>query len=77
MASFISIGRSKKSYGVKGDLKVSVEAPYGEDFQTANVLFFELKGQKVPYFIEKIGTSPDLWVKLEEVDSKEAALVIE
>jgi len=73
MKEYISIGFTKKCHGVKGDLKIQIEDQYFEDFAKANVVFLEIKGRHVPYFIENIKNANDLLLKLEEIDSKESA----
>ncbi len=70
---FTKIGQLKKAYGLQGQLRVFIEEPFWEDVMAANVLFIELKGQKIPYFIENIDRKKGDHIKFEEVDNKEAA----
>lgn len=70
---FEKIGFIKKPFGIQGALKVSVEDRYLEDLLQTQVVFVEIQGKPVPYFIENLSTGPGLILKLEEVDSRDAA----
>lgn len=72
----ISIGFCRKPHGVGGELKVQIEAEYLEDFLQAEVIFLDITGKQVPYFIEKIRPGSEILVKLEDVDSREAAAAL-
>ena len=74
MIKYISIGYTKKNHGVKGALRAVVESDFIADLNVAGVVFLEIKGQKVPYFIERIQETQGLILKLEEIDSRETAL---
>lgn len=69
-----SIGFTKKTHGIKGELKINIEDRYLEDFAQAEVLFLGLAGRKIPYFIEYINFENPFTVKFEDNNSKEAAL---
>ena len=71
--SFVEIGHTKKSHGVQGWLRVLIEPQYLEDIFEASALFISMSGQPVPYFIDGFDTKNELLVKLEDIDSKEAA----
>ena len=73
MEKYISIGYTKKTRGVKGNIRVEVEDIYFEDFQKATVVFLSQKGKQMPFFVEKIMNEKELLLKLEDVDSKEVA----
>ena len=73
MDKYLSIGIVRKTHGVKGELKIQIEPPYLDDFFEASVLFLDIKGKQVPYFIEETRAGNDLIVKLEEVNTREAA----
>ncbi len=72
----VSIGFCRKPHGVGGELKVQIEAEYLEDFLQAEVIFLDITGKQVPYFIEKIRPGSEILVKLEDVDSREAAAAL-
>lgn len=73
MDSLISIGYTKKSHGLKGELKVQIEEVFVEDFLNVETIFLEMKGKKIPFFIESAREGNEMLVKLEDVDSREAA----
>ena len=73
MSDYVNIGSLKKPFGVKGELKVDIEPAFWEDFLRARVLFVTLNGKPLPYFVERIEAGNVALLKLEEVDSKEAA----
>ena len=76
MQDFILIGHTKKTYGVNGQLKVQVFDEYLDSFFQTEVVFIELQGQKIPYFIENISQQGTLMLQLEEVNEKETALKV-
>ncbi len=70
---FVAIGKTGRTHGTSGALKIQVNDRYLEDFVQADLLFLELKGKMIPYFIEEIREANALLVKLEEIDSPEEA----
>ena len=73
MENFVEIGQIKKPFGVKGVLRIRVEEQYLESLEAASVIFLPIGGSPVPYFIEWINHTKDIQLKLEDVDSPEAA----
>ena len=73
MSDYQSIGFTKKTYGVKGELKVNIPDKYLEDFAQAEVVFLGLAGRKIPYFIEYINFENPFTVKFEDYNAKEVA----
>jgi len=73
MKETIHIGQTKKTFGIKGELKLSVEDRFLSSLEEADVLFLEIGGRQVPYFVEWIRLEHQNFVKFEDVDSKEAA----
>lgn len=74
MEAYQSIGYTKKTYGVKGELKLNIEDRYLEDFAQADVLFLDMAGRKIPYFLEYINFENPFTLKFEDFDSKESAI---
>lgn len=74
MSEYQSVGFTKKTYGVKGELKLSIADKYLEDFAQAEVLFLGLAGRKIPYFVEAINFENPFTVKFEDNDTKESAI---
>ena len=70
---YLEIGRLKKPYGLQGDLRISIEDQFWSDILKTEVLFVEIKGQKIPYFLEGIKDGTEILVKFEDVDNKETA----
>ncbi|MEL7021270.1 MAG: ribosome maturation factor RimM [Bacteroidota bacterium] len=70
------IGYTKKAKGLDGSLKVKIFEEYLEDFARATVLFLEINGKPLPYFIQKVEVQQDLVVQLEEVSDRNAAALV-
>ena len=70
---FIEIGKTGRTNGTSGALKILINDRYLEDFVQSDLVFLEIKGKKIPYFIEEIFEANALLVKLEEIDSPEDA----
>lgn len=63
-----------KTYGLKGELKMVLLDNIQFDISTLDSIFIKIKGQFIPYFIDYIQSdSKDLFVKLDDVNSIEAA----
>lgn len=73
MEKYISIGFTKKEHRLKGELKLLVKDEYLEDLLKTPVIFLSIKGRHLPYFVEEAILENELIIKLEDVDSKEAA----
>jgi 16S rRNA processing protein RimM len=70
---YVSIGFAKKPHGVKGEIKVDIPEAHWDDLEATEVLFLEVAGKKVPYFIEWIRGAAVPLLKLESIDTPEAA----
>ena len=73
MDDYVSIGFTKKPYGIKGELKLKILDAYLEDFARAEVLFLGIDGRKIPFFVEAVRMDGPLLIKFEEKDTKESA----
>ncbi|TAK36939.1 MAG: hypothetical protein EPO28_12840 [Saprospiraceae bacterium] len=70
MEEYILIGHTKKTHGARGELKVSIEDYYLQDFLQTEVIFLDISGKPVPFFIENIYTAgSSLVLKLEDIES--------
>jgi len=59
MEKYISIGHTNKLYGVKGCVRINIKEDFLDDFGKTEVLFLDIEGRKIPYFIqEKIYGAP-------------------
>jgi len=74
METYQSIGFTKKTYGVKGELKLNIEDEYLEDLAQADVLFLDIAGRKIPYFVEYINFENPFTLKFEDFNTKESAI---
>lgn len=74
---YIQIGYTQKTHGVGGELKIVLEEVYLEDFLHNDRLFVEMKSGKIPYFVEHVRGSEAHIIKLEEIDTREAALPLQ
>ena len=73
---YVEIGHSKKTHGVDGEVKVFIEPEYLDAFLEAAVVFFDVQGGYVPFFVERIREANALLLKLEDIDSPEAAAAV-
>ena len=74
MSEYQSIGYTKKTYGVKGELKLNIPDKNLEDFAQADVLFLSINGRKIPYFVESVNFENPFTIKFEDINTKEAAI---
>lgn len=77
MSEYVAIGYTQKSHGLKGELKMRVEPKYLEDFLKNERVFIDVKGIKIPYFIEHLRGTVDLIVQLEDVRDRDAAIALQ
>lgn len=74
---YVNIGYTKKTHGLKGELKLVVEERYLEDFLKNERIFLDVKGTKVPYFVASVRGAGEMILKLEDVDSKDSAFALQ
>ena len=74
MDNYQSIGFTKKTYGVKGELKLNIQDKYLEDLAQTEVLFLGIAGRKIPNFIEYINFENPFTIKFEDYNTKEAVI---
>ncbi len=73
MEEFVKIGKTQKPHSIKGELKLSVEDIYVDDLFEVEAVFLELRGQKVPYFVEELQEGNAMIIKLEGIETRNAA----
>ncbi len=71
--NLIKIGYLRKAHGIQGEFKVVVEDKFIDDFLETEVVFLEIKGEKLPYFVEEARDGGMLLLKLEEVNTRSQA----
>lgn len=79
MNEYIHIGKIAATHGLTGELVVKHALGKKTDFKTAEAVFIEkMKDEYLPYFHEKstARSNAETIVKLEGIDSKEAASVL-
>ncbi|MCC7465690.1 MAG: 16S rRNA processing protein RimM [Saprospiraceae bacterium] len=75
--NYVVIGRTRKAHGLTGELKVSIEERFLEDFLKCERIFIEVKGVKIPYFIENVRGGGEIILHLEEVNDRDAAIALQ
>lgn len=76
MDAMVKIGRIGKAHGLNGELKAFVEDAYWEDFLNAEIIFLEIRGQYLPYFVEDVRAGNDVLVKFEDLNTREDAQML-
>ncbi|MEO5946196.1 MAG: ribosome maturation factor RimM [Chitinophagaceae bacterium] len=77
MAEYFNIGKLVAVHGLKGEFLLKHELGKKTSLKGLQAIFIEeKKGSFLPYFIEstKIKTEDEVYIKLENVDSREAAI---
>lgn len=71
---FFYLGRIVKAYGKKGELNVVLDTDKPENYKDLKSVFLDLKGNLIPYFIEKIQIKNNkAIIKLKDVLTPEIA----
>jgi 16S rRNA processing protein RimM len=71
------LGMVLKPHGLKGELYISLDTDYPEDYQEMESVFMLQNGKLIPFFIEYIQLkNKEALVKFEDVEDKDAALAI-
>jgi 16S rRNA processing protein RimM len=76
MTNYLSIGKFVATFGVSGDLVLKHHLGKKTSLKGLETMFIEkLKDEMLPYFIQtvKIKTADEVYVKLEGINTKEAA----
>lgn len=73
MAKYIEVGKLNKTFGTKGQIKVSPTERYQADLEKSDVWFIDSGAGEVPYFVEDINHSTHFLVRFEDIDSPEKA----
>ena len=69
------LGYFTKLHGYKGELTAYLDTEVLNDYQEVELIFVEVKGQIIPYFVETLSskTNKTVKVKLEGVDTEDQA----
>ncbi len=65
----IGVGFTKKTHGSQGELKISLKDEYFDDFVNSEVVFINVQGKPLPFFIENLREAGDILLKIEDIDS--------
>jgi len=76
MIQLIEAGRSYKVYGLKGALWISIDKNFQSFVKKNKVIFFNVEGNPVPFFIEKISVDESWLVNLKDVSNPEDAALL-
>lgn len=71
MQNYTLIGKTRKSYGIKGEMKLHINEEFLEDIFNLKVVFLKISGKQVPYFVESVRTGNALLIKFEDINSPE------
>ncbi len=74
--TLVEVGYTKKTHGTAGELKVIIEEDYLKDFLAASVIFVEVSGKPLPHFVENLRPGKELILKLEGVNTVNAAMLL-
>jgi 16S rRNA processing protein RimM len=74
---YTQIGFLKKAHGITGEIKVSVDEVYEDLFLEAKRVFAEIRGARMPLFIEQIRGAGELIVKFEGYANRDQVLAIQ
>ena len=74
---YIQIGFTKKTHGVAGEIKVAIDELYEDLFLEADRVFIEMKGAKMPFFLESVRGGGELIVHFEDVKNREEAYLLQ
>ena len=74
---YTQIGFTKKAHGVKGELKIAIDEIYEDIFLSADRVFIEVRGAKMPFFIENIRGGGELIVHFEDITNKDQVIHIQ
>jgi 16S rRNA processing protein RimM len=74
---YIEIGRTQKTHGVQGELKIFIEDKFWDDFEHNKRVFLDIRGIKMPYFIKNMRGKGAPIVHFEDVPNREAALLLQ
>lgn len=67
---FFHIGRTLKSHGTGGQLRLMIEDQYKSYLKKGSFIFFDLNGSKVPYMLMDIDDGAHFVITIEDVYNK-------
>jgi 16S rRNA processing protein RimM len=76
MPEYNPIGRTGKTHGVKGEVKLFVDEDFEIEFEDIKVVFIEQVGRMSPFIVEYIRDGGQVLIKLEGIDNPENARML-
>jgi 16S rRNA processing protein RimM len=73
---YTEIGYTLKPHGLAGEIKIFVQEQWEEAIEDLEMVYLEIKGRKVPYFLDQVRGGGALIASFEDIDDRDAALVI-
>ncbi len=70
---FIEVGHSKKTYGVRGEVRVNIYDHFKTNFHNLKFIFLKMDGLPVPWQIEHWKTEPIECIKFADINDPESA----
>jgi 16S rRNA processing protein RimM len=74
---YVQIGFTKKAHGIQGELKVAIEPAFEDLFLEADRILIEIKGTRMPFFIQEVRGGGEWIVQFEDVKDRNAAIAIQ
>jgi 16S rRNA processing protein RimM len=74
--NYIAIGKISKAHGLDGSVRLLIKDRYVDDFNATDVVFLEISGKPIPFFIEEVKGGNDPIVKFEDIKNVEAAKLL-
>jgi 16S rRNA processing protein RimM len=76
MDEFIEIGYTRKPHGLAGEIKIVINEPYSDVIFDLEKVFLEIRGKKLPYFLQQVRGGGALIASFEDIDDRDDALAI-
>ncbi len=76
MIQLIPAGRTFKVFGLQGALWLQIEKPFLPFIKKHKVVFFNVEGNDVPFFIERMKEEENFLVKFKDINNPEDAASI-
>ncbi len=74
---YVQIGFTKKTHGIRGEIKVVIEEQFEDVFLEQERVFLDIRGSKQPFFIEHVRGGGELIVQFQDVRQREDALPLQ
>lgn len=76
LIDFITIGKTFKTHGVKGEIEVELDDIFLDWLLKEKVFFLNIDGNPVPFWISEFRNESRLFIKVEDVQTPEAAKIL-